>query len=368
MVLGDLGADVIKVERPGVGDDTRRWGPPWVGDGDGAASAYYLCTNRNKRSIEADLGDAASRELIRELALEADVLVENFAPGTMERWGMGYDDLAAANPRLVFCTITGYGSDGPDAGKPGYDFALQAWSGWMSITGEPAGEPVKVGVAVVDVLTGQNAAIGILAALRERDRSGRGQRVEAALVDSALAGLVNVAQAALSGAAVTRHGNAHPTIVPYESFRAADGPLVIAVGNDAQWGRLCEAMELAGLAADPRFASNPDRVANRDALRPLLAERVRERTVAQWMDALEQYGVPCAPVRTVQQAVSDVSIRERGGIWRMMGDGYGEVDTIANPVRFSRTPAMLTRAAPGLGEHNEQIAALRWGAERKPEQ
>ena len=351
MMLGDLGADVLKVERPGSGDETRQWGPPWVTGPGGHESAYYLAINRNKRSITAELTVEEGREQVRGLAREADVLVENFAPGTMERWGLGYETLAGENPGLVYCSITGYGSEGPDAGRPGYDFAVQARSGWMSITGEPEGEPMKVGVALVDVLAGQNAAIAVLAALRERDRSGRGQRIEVALLDSALAGLVNVGEAALTGADTPRYGNAHATIVPYQTFAASDRALVVAVGNDAQWRRLCAVLEMSELADDPRFATNPRRVINRAALVPLLAERIRTRAAAAWIDRLEAAAVPCALVQSPAEALADPAVRDRGGVWRMHGD-YGEVEVVASPLRLTRTPARITRPAPALGEND----------------
>jgi crotonobetainyl-CoA:carnitine CoA-transferase CaiB-like acyl-CoA transferase len=350
MALGDLGADVIKVERPGSGDETRQWGPPWVSGPGWRESAYYLCANRNKRSITADLGTPAGAARVRELARTADVLVENFAPGTLERFGLGYEALAAANPRLVLCSITGYGSDGPETGRPGYDFAVQARSGWMAVTGEPGGEPVKAGVAVVDVLTGQNAAIGILAALRERERSGRGQRLEVALMDSALAGLVNVAQAALVGAEPKRYGNAHPTIVPYQAFAAADREMVVAVGNDAQWRRLCGVLEASELSDDTRFATNPDRVEHRDALRELLAARLRERPAAEWLARLEAAGVPCAPVQSVPEAIGDRVVRERGTVWALEMRGV-PLEMVGAPIRLERTPAAARRPPPALGEH-----------------
>jgi crotonobetainyl-CoA:carnitine CoA-transferase CaiB-like acyl-CoA transferase len=362
MVLGDLGADVLKVERPGAGDDTRHWGPPWAAGPDGREAAYYLCVNRNKRSVAADLKTEEGRALVRRLAREADVLVENYAPGTLEGWGLGYDDLARENPGLVFCSITGYGSEGPEAGRPGYDFAVQARAGWMAITGEPAGEPVKVGVALVDVLTGQNAAVAVLAALRERDRGGRGQRVEVALFDSAVAALVNVAQAALvTGAEPRRWGNAHATIVPYQTFAAADRPFAVAVGNDAQWRRLCGAIGAGELAEDPRFATNPGRVENRDALVPALDEHFRRRSAAEWLARLEAAGVPCAPVQTVGEALADPVLTGRGGLWEMEGDTYGAVSTVASPLRFSRTPAALRRPAPALGEHTAEVERDSWG-------
>ncbi|HEU4886118.1 MAG TPA: CoA transferase [Longimicrobium sp.] len=361
MVLGDLGADVIKVERPGTGDDTRTWGPPWAQGPDGRESAYYLSVNRNKRSVAVDMKDDDGRALVRRLARDADVVVENFAPGLLDGWGLGYADLSRDNPGLVFCSITGYASDGPEAGRPGYDFAVQGRAGWMSITGEPEGAPVKVGVAVVDVLTGQNAAIAILAALRERDASGRGQRVEVSLFDSALAGLVNVTQAVLvTGSEPRRWGNAHVTIVPYQAFDAADRPFIVAVGNDAQWRRLCAAMGAEDLAADARFATNPGRVEHRDDVVTALAARFRSRPASHWLGMMEAAGVPCAPVQTVGEALADPAAQD--GLWPMEGASYGAVPTVASPLHFSRTPPALRDPAPALGEHTAQIEGLGWGA------
>jgi crotonobetainyl-CoA:carnitine CoA-transferase CaiB-like acyl-CoA transferase len=361
MMLGDMGADVVKVERPGAGDDTRQWGPPWAEGEAGREAAYYLCVNRNKRSVEADLKSEAGRALVRRLARDADVLVENFAPGTLEAWGLGYDALAAENPGLVLCSITGYGGDGPEAGRPGYDFAVQARAGWMAVTGDVEGAPTKVGVALVDVMTGQNAAFGILAALRERDRGGRGQRVEVALFDTALAGLVNVAQGALvTGREPRRWGNAHATIVPYQTFDAEDRPFAVAVGNDAQFRRLCDVVGAPELGADARFATNPRRVENRDALVPLLAARLRARPAAAWLAALGAAGVPCAPVQGVREALADPAIRARGGMWEMRGDTYGAVETVPSPVRLARTPAALFRPAPALGEHTAEVERGGW--------
>jgi crotonobetainyl-CoA:carnitine CoA-transferase CaiB-like acyl-CoA transferase len=361
MVLGDLGADVVKVERPGTGDDTRSWGPPWAEGPEGREAAYYLCANRNKRSAAADLKSDEGREMVRRLAARADVLVENFAPGTMERWGMGYDALAAANPRLVWCTITGYGSGGPEAGRPGYDFAVQARAGWMAITGEPEGAPTKVGVAVVDVLTGQNAAIAILAALRERESSGRGQRVEVTLFDSAVAGLVNVAQAALvTGREPARWGNAHVTIVPYQAFDAADRPFVVAVGNDGQWRRLCGAIGAEALLADARLATNPGRVEHRAQVVPPLAAIFRARPAAEWLEILERSGVPCSPVQTVLEALADPVLGGGGGAWPASGPTYGTVGTVPPPFRFSRTPPSPRRPPPALGQHTAEVAAGGW--------
>ncbi len=360
MILGDLGAEVIKVERPGTGDETRQWGPPWAEGPCGSESAYFLCANRNKRSVLADLDDAEGSKFVRGLAREADVLVENFAPGTLARWNLDFDSLVAQNPGLIFCSITGYGSGGPDAGRPGYDFAVQARAGWMSVTGEPEGAPMKAGFALVDVLTGQNAAIGILAALRERERSGRGQAIEISLLDSAAAGLVNVAQAALLGTEAARHGNAHPTIVPYQAFATADRPVVIAVGNDPQWQRFCSAAGLNGLASDPRYATNPGRVENRDLLIPEISATLRNRTSAEWLAAFGSVNVPCSPVQSVAEAMRDPALVQRGAFWTMRGETFGETETVASPLRLSRTPASLRRGAPALGEHTSEIRSAGW--------
>jgi crotonobetainyl-CoA:carnitine CoA-transferase CaiB-like acyl-CoA transferase len=362
MILGDLGADVIKVERPVTGDDTRSWGPPWsAGEGASRESAYFLSVNRNKRSITADLSLAESRQRVRALALGADVVVENFAPGTLEGWDLGYERLAEENPGLVLCSITGFGSSGPEAAQPGYDFAVQARAGWMAVTGESRGAPMKVGFALVDVLSGQNAALGILAALRERDRSGKGQRVEISLLDSAVAGLVNVAQSALvTGREPGRFGNAHPAIVPYQLFDAADRPFALAVGNDRQWRRLCALLELAGAATDQRFATNPARVENREPIVSLLSDRFGRRPASEWLALLRAAGIPCASVQGVLEAVSDPGFRGRGGLWEMRGRSYGEVGTVASPLRLQRTPPVLSRAAPALGEHTREVEERGW--------
>ncbi|HVG43579.1 MAG TPA: CoA transferase [Longimicrobium sp.] len=366
MLLGDLGAEVIKVERPGAGDDTRTWGPPWAEGPAGRESAYYLCVNRNKRSVAAELKTDEGRALVRRLAEGADVVVENFVPGSLERMGLGWEALSAANPRLVWCSITGYGSDGPEATRPGYDFAVQARAGWMAITGEPEGAPMKAGVAVVDVLTGHNAAIAVLAALREREASGRGQRVEVTLFDSALAGLVNVTQAALvTGREPSRWGNAHTTIVPYQTFDAADRPFVVAVGNDAQWRKLCEAVDAPALLADPRLATNPGRVEHRAVAVDALGAIFRARPAAEWLEVLERAGVPCSPVQGVREALRDPVVTARGGTWPMAGETYGEVETVASPFRFSRTPAGLRHPAPALGEHTDEVARDGWSARPK---
>jgi crotonobetainyl-CoA:carnitine CoA-transferase CaiB-like acyl-CoA transferase len=362
MMLGDLGAEVIKVERPGSGDDTRAWGPPWSEGREGRASTYFLSANRNKRSLTADLDAAEGRELVRRLAGGADVLVENFPAGALARRGLGYDELARLHPGLVYCSITGYGSQGAEAGRPGYDFAVQARAGWMAITGEPGGEPVKVGVAVVDVLAGHAAAIAVLAALRERDLSGRGQRVEVSLYDVALAGLVNVAQAALAGCEPRRHGNAHASIVPYDAFHAADGMLVVTVGNDEQFSRLCAVLGDSGLAADARFVGNEARVGHRRELLDALARHFRRRPAREWLRRLDEAGVPCAPVQSVPEALADPVCTTRGGTWQMAAPHFGTTRTVASPLRFSRTAAELRRPPPALGEHDADIRQRGWEA------
>jgi len=366
-ILADLGAEVIKVEHPDRGDETRHWGPPWARGPGGRESAYFLAINRNKRSLAADLDDPADRALVRHLAEEADVLVENFRPGTTARWGLDYASLVTANPGLVYCAITGYGQTGPDAQRPGYDLAVQARAGWMAVTGPPEGPPTKVGFALADVVTGQMAAVGILAALRARDRTGRGQFLEVTLFECALAALVNVAQGALvTGEEPRRWGNAHPTIVPYQPFPTADGWLVVAVGNDAQWRRLCAVLERPAWAEDPRFATNPARVAHRDELVPALEAMFRTRPRTAWQAALDAADVPCAPVQSVLEALRDPVAQARGVLWSMEHPGYGSVPVIASPLRLTATPTALRRPAPRLGEHTAEIRRQGWATGAAP--
>jgi crotonobetainyl-CoA:carnitine CoA-transferase CaiB-like acyl-CoA transferase len=296
---------------------------------------------------------------VRGLAAGADVLVENFPAGSLARRGLGYAELAELHPGLVHCSITGYG-EGDEAERPGYDFAVQARAGWMSITGEPGGAPVKAGVAIVDVLTGHAAAIAVLAALRERDASGLGQHVEVALFDAALAGLVNVAQGSLAGAGAHRYGNAHASIVPYDAFEAADGMIVVTVGTDAQFRRLCAVLGAQELADDARFAGNEARVEHRRELLPQLARHFLRRPAAEWLRLLDGAGVPCAPVQSVPQALADPVCTERGGLWEMEAPHFGATRTVASPMRFSRTPAELRRPPPALGEHDEEIRRHGW--------
>ena len=355
MLLGDLGADVVKVEPPDGGDETRAWGPPFH-DGH---STYYLSVNRNKRSVVLDLRSDAGRRAARTLATRADVLVENFRAGSLERLGLGYDQVAAGNPGLVWCSISGFGR-GAGAELPGYDFLVQATSGLMSITGPAEGEPTKVGVALVDVLTGLYAFGGVLAALQERERTGRGQRVEVSLLGSALASLVNQASSFLcTGAPPRAMGNRHPSITPYETLATADRPLVVAVGNDGQFARLCGVLGLDDAAADPRFATNADRVANREELVPLLEGALAVRGAADWVAALADAGVPCGLVNDVGEAFA---LAERLGLGPVAD--AGGVPQVANPIGLSATPASYRLAPPALGEHTAEV--LRWLATPPP--
>lgn len=345
MVLGDFGADVVKVERPRTGDDTRAWGPPYGPDGQ---ATYFQAVNRNKNSIAADLSDAGDVERIRELAARADVVVENFRPGVMDRLGLGYDDLAATNPGLVYCSITGFGR-GEGAALTGYDLLVQAVGGLMSITGTPDGEPQKVGVALVDVITGLFATVGILTALRHRDATGKGQRVEVNLLSALLAALVNQASAyTVAGVVARRMGNAHPSIAPYELYRAADGDLVLAVGNDKQFTALCDALGAPELAGDARFATNPARVTHRESLREELERRLAARPVAGWSDELTAAGVPAGAVNDIEGAFQ---MAERLGLEPIVQvcDEHGNgVRLPRNPIALSETPAHYRAAPPAL--------------------
>jgi crotonobetainyl-CoA:carnitine CoA-transferase CaiB-like acyl-CoA transferase len=358
MLLADLGADVVKVEPPG-GDATRGWGPPWVGDAESRTAAYFLAVNRNKRAIRLDLKAPGGAEVLRRLLADADVLVDNFRPGTLDRLGFGDDELRALNPRLVHLAISGYGTTGPAADRPGYDFVIQAVSGLMSITGEAdavGGRPTKVGVAISDVVTGLHASIGILAALIARD--GTGQRVDVSLLGSTLAVLVNQAQNAfVTGAAPVRRGNAHPNIVPYETFDTADGVLVVAVGSERQWRRFCGAVGLPELATDPRFATNGDRVDHRTELRPLIADRLARRPTAQWAAALEAAEVPFGPIADVREAFDSPEAVELGMSVEVEHPALGVLRQVGIPIRFESTPGAIRTPPPLLGEHTDEVLA-----------
>lgn len=351
MMLGDLGADVIKVESP-EGDDTRRWGPPYQG----GESAYYLSCNRNKRSVVLDFDTEEGRNTARRLASRSQVLVENFRLGTMERWGLGYEELSRDNPGLVYCSISGYGRTGPLSHLPGYDFVMQGVGGVMSFTGEPEGPPEKVGVAIVDLTAGMFALSAILAALRVRDLTGMGQRIDISLLDSHLAWLANVGSNYLvSGEVPPRYGNAHPNIVPYQAFATRDGWLVLAVGNDRQWTRLCEALSRPDMAADPRFAGNSGRVENRSVLVPLLQGIFTGRGTAEWLSVLEAADVPAGPVNNVAQALNHPHVAAREMVREVPHPGIGPVRMVASPLRLSSTPTMIRRHPPMLGEHTDEV-------------
>jgi crotonobetainyl-CoA:carnitine CoA-transferase CaiB-like acyl-CoA transferase len=353
MLLGDLGAEVVKVESP-AGDDTRRWVPP-VRPDDGVAT-YYLAINRNKRSVVLDLTDPGDLALARELAARADVLVENFMPGALGRFGLDYDTVAAANPRVVYSSISGFGT-AAGASLPGYDLIVQAISGLMSLTGDPDGPAYRAGISVVDVLAGLHSAIGILAALHQRAVTGRGQHVEASLLASALSGLVNQTSAYVAGGVVpTRMGNAHLSLFPYEPLPTADGDLVVTSGNDVQFRKLCEVLGAAELAADPRFATNADRTARREELRPLLVERLARRTSAEWFQALNAVGVPSGPINTV---AGGVEYAEKLGLEPVVrvGRGAGAVGGVRHPLSFSAAAPSYDRPPPALDQDGDEVRA-----------
>ncbi len=358
MLLADLGADVIKVEEPQQGDETRQWGPPWAGEGDDALSAYYLCANRNKRSLTLNLKSERGQQVARALASRAQVVVENFKPGAMASFGLDDAALRAENPALVYCSITGFGQTGPYAARPGYDFIIQAMSGLMSITGPADGEPYKVGVAVTDVLAGLFALASILAALRHAERTGVGQHLDVSLLDSSIAGLVNVASGALvSGEAAARYGNAHPNIVPYQTFEAADQAFALGVGNDRQFAALCAIIDRSDLAADPRYATNPARVQHRAALVAELQAAFRQRTAQAWVDALLAQGIPCGPLNDVQSILHDAHVRARGTVQLVTLESGVQTEMIGMPVHFSATPPAVRMPPPGHGAHTEAILA-----------
>ena len=354
MVLADLGAEVIKVEHPRGGDDTRHWGPPYAG----GESAYYLCANRNKRSIAIDLATPDGQAIVRDLAARADVLVENYKLGGLDKYGLDYASLAALFPRLIYCSVSGYGRVSPIADRAGYDYVIQAEAGLMAVTGEADGEPVKVGVAVADLFTGMAAAQAILAALIALDRDGIGQHIDMALYDCQLAMMANVASAALMTAREpARFGNGHPTIVPYESFATSDGKVVIAVGNDGQFAALSRLLDRSDLAADERFARNSARVTNRDELLAILKPLIAARTTATWLTGLRSVGVPAGEVRGVGAALAAPETTARDIVRRVPHPTAGEVGLVASPLRLGRTPVVDPLAPPLLGADSQAILA-----------
>lgn len=362
-ILADLGADVIKIERPGSGDETRTWGPPYHTDAGGrATAAYFLGTNRGKRSLTVDFTKPAGADIIRRLAAESDVFLENHKVGDLARYGLDYATLRSINPKLVYCSITGFGQTGPYASRPGYDFAIQALSGLMSVTGEPDGAPQKVGVAVSDLMAGLYATVAILAALYHRGERGEGQVIDLALLDVQVAALANVALNYLvSGDVPGRWGNAHPNIVPYQVFPTADRPIVIAVGNDAQFARLCEVLEQPTWSGDARFATNDGRVRHRAALVSLISDALRHDARDTWLARLEAAAVPCAPINDVAELFADPQVAHRGLTFDLPVAGGGTVPQIASPLRLAATPPRVDVPPPALGEHTAAILQERLG-------
>lgn len=351
-ILGDMGADVIKVEPPGTGDDTRSWGPPFTG----GESAYFLGINRNKRSVTLNMASKPGQEILAQLIKRSDVLVENFKLGTLEKWGFGNDWLEQNAPQLIRCSITGYGSRGPDAGLPGYDFILQAESGLMSICGEAGGMPTKYGVAIVDVVTGLYACNSVLGALAARNRTGRGQHVEVCLYDSGIAMLINVASNYLvSGKDARRFGNGHPTIVPYTTYPTADGTIAVAVGNDNQFARFAETAGHPEWARDPRFAKNPDRVINREAMDSAIADALKADRTEAWIAKLRAVGVPCGPINTVAEALNDPHTLARDMVRTVTHAMAGELKLVGIPFEMNGTPATIRRPPPLLSEHTDEV-------------
>lgn len=360
-LLGDLGATVIKIENPAGGDDTRSWGPPYVIGPDGAPtdlSAYFIAANRNKQSVAVNIASPEGQATVRALAARADIVVENFKPGGLAKYRLDYASLRAVKSDLVYCSISGYGQTGPNAAKPGYDLMAQGYGGIMSLTGEPEGAPMKVGVGIADVMCGMYAATGILAALRHRDRTGEGQHIDVALVDSQIAWLINEGVNYLtSGRLPVRRGNSHPNIVPYQVFEAADGHVIVAVGNDRQFRRCAAFLGVEGLADTPDYATNPARIANRAALIATLAPLFRARPMAAIIEGLEAAGVPVGPVNRVDQALASDQVRARGMVIDMAcpAAASGHVRLLGNPLKLSRTPVGYRRPPPRLGQHTDEV-------------
>ena len=361
-ILADLGAEVIKVERPGAGDDTRGWGPPYLQDAQGndtQESAYFLGANRGKKSVTLDISKPEGQQIARDLAARCDILLENYKAGDLERYGLGYEQLSAANPGLIYCSITGFGQTGPMRAVAGYDFIIQGIGGLMSITGErddlPGGGPQKVGVAVADITTGMYATVAVLAALAHREKTGQGQYIDMALLDVQVAMIANMNMNYLvSGRVPKRQGNAHANIVPYQVFDASDQQFVIAVGNDSQFAKLCE---IAGVdfASDARFKKNADRVRNRGVLVPLLADVLRKRTVTEWVDALEPLGIPVGPINNLAQVFDHPQVKSRGLRVDLPHPLSGTVPSVASPIKMSRTPPIAKSAPPMLGQHTQEV-------------
>jgi formyl-CoA transferase len=377
-MLADLGADVIKVERPGAGDDTRHWGPPFLRDADGndtLDATYFTACNRNKRAITLDIAKPEGQALIRQMAMGSDILVENFKVGGLKAYGLDYESLRAVNPRLIYCSVTGFGQTGPYAERAGYDLMIQAMSGMMSITGQadgtPGGSPMRMGVALIDVLTGIYACSAVLAAVESRHQTGQGQHIDMALLDVGMAVLANQAAGFLNtGKVPQRQGNTHPSLAPYQTFDTADGQMLLAVGNDGQFARFCEAARHSEWATDKRFRTNTLRVQHREALIPLMLTVTRTRSTAQWITLLEDKAVPCGPINDIGQAFADAQVQSRGLVIKQPVDEVNQaqtasevivsqvyVHTVASPLRLTDTPPVLRHAPPRLGEHTDEVLA-----------
>jgi crotonobetainyl-CoA:carnitine CoA-transferase CaiB-like acyl-CoA transferase len=367
--LADLGADVIKIERPGCGDDTRAWGPPYLKDQDGnetGEAAYFLSANRGKKSVTLDISTPEGQALIRKFAATSDVFIENYKVGDMARYGLSYQDLKAINPRLIYCSITGFGQDGPSSGLAGYDFIIQGMGGLMSITGErddlPGGGPQKVGVAFSDLMTGMYATVAILAALQHRNLSGEGQYIDMALLDVQVATMANMnINYLVSGVIPKRQGNAHANIVPYQVFRSQDGHLVLAVGNDRQFAKFCAVAGCAELAADEHFATNAARIRNRETLVPLLQDVLLRRPTQEWITPLDAAGVPCGPINNIAQAFAHPQVQHRAMKVTLPHPQAGTVPSVANPIKMSATPIVYRSAPPTLGQHTQEILSTLGG-------
>ena len=376
-ILGDLGADVIKIERPGAGDDTRKWGPPYVKDSDGndtSESAYYLCANRNKRSLTVDITKPEGQQIIRKLAAKCDVLIENYKVGGLKKYGLDYSSMKDEFPDLIYCSISGFGQTGPKSHLLGYDFMIQAMGGIMSVTGEPDGSPMKVGVGIADVMCGMYAAVSILAALRHRDQAeksyvgGNGQHIDLALLDSQAAWLINSGSNYLtSGENQHRLGNAHPNIVPYQVFQTSDSFFVLAVGNEIQFRKFCEFAGAPEMPADSRFKTNTDRVKNRKILTPMINELTQRNSTQFWLEELEKLQVPCGPVNTIKEVFDDPQIQHREMEISLPHplSGKGHVSLIGSPVKMSATPVSYRHAPPTLGQHTNEILAEMLGIDEE---
>jgi crotonobetainyl-CoA:carnitine CoA-transferase CaiB-like acyl-CoA transferase len=362
-ILADMGAEVIKIEKPGKGDDTRSWGPPYakVLEGqDTSESAYYLSANRGKKSVTVDITQAAGQEIIRQLALESDVILENFKVGGLKKYGLDYESLIKVNPRLIYCSITGFGQTGPYANRPGYDFVIQGMGGLMSVTGQPddvpGGGPQKVGVALADIMTGLYAAIAILAALVNRDKTGEGQYIDLALLDVQAAVLANQAMNYLTtGQAPSRLGNKHPNIVPYQSFATANGHIILAVGNDDQFRRFCELVNNPDLADARRFTTNKQRVQNRASLIPIIEKIMKQRSSEEWLQKLDKENIPCGPINTIDKVFANEQIQHRGMQFEISHPLAKNISMVANPIQFSKTPNKYDMPPPLLGEHTDEV-------------